>query len=118
MIYVALLLINFAQAEWFFPYEKSNSHTVYPDKGRCENDEGVECFSVTSCPVEECAVQIVDGRKQLVRIPSKVADHEAAKASEAARRKEPAARRQRIKQACPNAEGLIKDLCEEMLDGR
>jgi hypothetical protein len=57
LILLFLISINSFASGWF-PVGKDGADTVYVDSLRCLKIEGVECFDVAACPINEC--ELVD----------------------------------------------------------
>ena len=53
LIFLFLVSINSFASGWF-PVGKDGAETVYVNSARCIEVEGVECFDVAACPLDEC----------------------------------------------------------------
>lgn len=120
MIYLLSLLIGSSVfAGNFVPASKTHTKT-YWEKSVCESQESDECVDATGCPLDECDIKTERGRPTVVVNESKraqklkeVADREA---DFVRRIKDRADRKARIEDECAKADGLLKELCDHVLD--
>lgn len=109
------LLISNAHAGNFVPVSKSHTKT-YWEKTTCEKQEGIECMDATTCPLDECSFVTVNRRVTLTQDATKIAAKKEAQAIAARALEERKNRRARIVEGCTKAEGLLKDLCDDMVE--
>lgn len=112
---VLLLFAPTALAAAWFPAGKPGADTNYWEKQGCEEAEGVECLDTQTCPLDECDVKIVDGKRQLVQSPQKMAEKQAQQRDRVKKVKDREDLRNRIEVECASAQGLLKNLCEYAL---
>lgn len=115
IIAILFALVGPAFAGNYVPAAKAHIKT-YWDKSTCEAAEGGECLDSTSCPLDECEIKTVSGKKQLVRDNAKIKDREDKEKAEAKKKKDRDDRKARLEVQCANAEGLVKELCDHVLD--
>lgn len=88
--------------------------TTYGSLLACEKSEKQECLEMKDCSIDECAVQTVDGKKQLVKDDSKKKDRDDRKLAREKKRQD---RKARLITGCKTtADVLLKDLCDEVLN--
>ena len=87
---------------------------AYAAKDACEKSEKQECLEMKDCSIDECAVQTVDGKKQLVKDGVKKKDRDDRKLAREKKRQD---RKARLITGCKTtADVLLKDLCDEVLN--
>lgn len=116
MNFIAALLIfsstTFA-GNWVAP---GKTQTIYWEQSACERESGEACVDATACPLDECNLRLVGGKPRLQRDAAKVADKAAKKDAEDKRQADRAARKARIAAQCAQATGLLKEICDDMID--
>lgn len=80
LLLLVLCISTQVYAKAFFPVGKAGANTNYWDKSVCEAKEGVTCYDLDLCPLDEC----VKSGNALVVDPDKKATKDATVAAEVA----------------------------------
>lgn len=109
------LLVSNVHAGNYVPVTKTHTKT-YWEKAICEAQEGSGCIDATTCPLDECSFVTASRHSALVRDATKIAAKKEAQILAARASEERKERRARIVEGCAKAEGLLKDLCDDMVE--
>jgi hypothetical protein len=87
---------------------------AYASKDACEKSEKQDCVELKDCSADECKVETVNGKKELVRDPLLKKDKDDKKLARERKRQD---RKARLINGCKTtADVLLKDLCDEVLN--